>query len=52
MMVGLAFHLLLTAAYALAAVQRLPRLQAAAETLLVLLLPFFGFAILVVWHIR
>ena len=51
MMVGLAFHLLLTAAYALAAVQRLPRLQAAAETLLVLLLPFFGFAILVVWHI-
>ena len=51
MMVGLAFHLLLTAAYALAAVQRLPRLQAAAETLLVLLLPFFGFVILVVWHI-
>lgn len=51
MMVGLAFHLLLTAAYALAAVQRLPRLQAAAETLLVLLLPFFSFAILVVWHI-
>lgn len=51
MMVGLAFHLLLTAAYALTAVQRLPRLQAAAETLLVLLLPFFGFAILVVWHI-
>ena len=51
MMVGLAFHLLLTAAYALAAVQRLPRLQAAAETLLVLLLPFFGFVILAVWHI-
>lgn len=42
MMVGLAFHLLLTAAYALAAVQRLPRLQAAAETLLVLLLPFLA----------
>ena len=51
MMLGLALHLLLTAAYALLAARRLPRLQAATETLLVLLLPFFGLAILAVWHI-
>lgn len=44
-------HLLLTAAYALAAARSLPRLQALAETLLVLLLPFAGLVILTAWHI-